>query len=98
MLTPDFDKLDAHHEVIVEEPSGICLVGSYSANPCREMNDSIRFSLGIEPAYRLHLYEVVVLTAGHHKVGAATYLKLFDNEGSKKSRSTCDDDAFIGPI
>ena len=86
-LPPYLHELNAHHEVIVEELSGIFAIRPDTTDPGSKVDDNVGFCIFIEPFYRLHLDEVVILTSRHEDILTDPLPELFNDEGAEEART-----------
>ena len=89
------EKLDPHHEVLVEEGTGILLVEADAPDLRGEVDDDIGPLLIIEPADVLRPYEIVIGQIGDEDVVIAVRLKGLDEVFPQKTLSAGDGDAFV---
>ena len=93
-----FHQLHAHHEVFVEEPTGILAVGADAADDGRKVNDEVRLR-GSQKLHDLGFVEQIELALpGNQDVSAAEALQLLDDERPQESRAAGHHDTLVAPV
>ena len=90
-------QLDAHHCVVVEKPSGALPIRAYTSYDRSQVNDNIRSAIFIQ-ANDVCLLDQIVFRPGRRKnCRGLPVLDLRHNVFTKKTSSTCDQNALVGP-
>ena len=90
-------KLDAHHQVVVEELAGPLAIDADAADDGGEMNDERRLAVPIEPDDVGVLAQVVVGAGRRGDARAAQSVEPLDEMAAEKAGATGDQYALIGP-
>ena len=89
------EKLDPHHDVLVEEGAGILLVEADAADLRGEVDDDVGPLFIIEPADVLRADQIVIGQIGDEEVVIAARLKGLDEVFPQETFAAGDGDAFM---
>ena len=88
----------AHHHVFVEEPAGRLPVGADAADDRGEMNDDLRFEIGVHAADVRLVRQVVVRFAGRGERTAVAPRECSHHMAAEKTVAAGDEDALASKI
>ena len=96
-LPGHFHELCAHHEVVIEEFSGIGAVGSYAADSGGEVNDEVRLRITVQPNDIAVTDKIVVVAAGNEGIHNSAISQPGDHSRTQKTCATGDNDLLVCP-
>ena len=89
------DQLDAHHDVFIEESSGILLVEADSAHLGCQMDDDVRFCLFVESFHIVDTNQIVLRQIGDRYIVISLILESFNEMFPQEAFSAGEGNAFV---
>jgi hypothetical protein len=90
-----FQEVRAHHEVVVEEVTGVFAIGADATHDGGEVDDDVRAMVGVEAFDAIFQAEVILRTARDGDVAVAPRVEGGDHMASQESCTPGHGDARI---